>query len=86
MRAYPLAVATATLPASASDQCGPYPYPSETRDRRSWAIPRPAEYPKSTRTDRKRPLSPLRRKSGFLANAPARESPFVVPDDGIFNF
>ena len=44
------------LPPSAPDHAArfsPYPYPSETRDRRSWAILKPVEYPKSSASDRR---------------------------------
>ena len=33
----------------------PYPYPSETQDRQSWALLRPVRYPKSLQNDRKWP-------------------------------
>ena len=48
---------TAALPAARS--ISPYPYPSGTGDRRSWAILRPVQYPKSPRNPQKRPRSPV---------------------------
>ena len=49
-------LATAAL--AAAQRFPPYPYPSETRDRRSQAIPRPVGYPKCLRKPRKPPLWP----------------------------
>ena len=37
----------------------PYPYPSGTGDRRSWAIPRPVAYPKYPWDTQKRPSEPV---------------------------
>ena len=57
----------------------PYPYPSRTRDRRSWAILRPVDTPKCGCNARKRPLSPWQRRPPNCVTwlAPRREN--LVP-------
>ena len=54
----------------------PYPYPSETGDRRSGAILEPVDYPKRLRAAPKRPLSPVARsdRSWCLLTGP-RDTP-----------
>ena len=47
--------------------CPPTPYPSETGDRRSGAIPRPVSTPKCALAGLRRPLSPSRRRRPIAA-------------------
>ena len=49
---------------SAAPRFPPCPYPSETGDRRFWAILRPVRSPKRLQTARKWPLSPWRGAKG----------------------
>ena len=54
----------------------PYPYPSETRDRRSEALLRPVDSPKRLRCDRKRALN---RVPGLRAHPIRPRSPLSGP-------
>ena len=60
---------------SADRRFWPYLYPSGTRDRRSWAILEPVDYPKRLRSAAKRPLSRSQgqiRSRGLLSGPPDR--------------
>ena len=66
-------LAIAALPADR--RFSPYLYPSGSRDRRSWAILEPVDYPKCLRAAPKRPLSRSQgqiRSRGLLSGPPDR--------------